>query len=142
MVRNLIGAPVRGSDFFDRSREQQELWDYLHRDHVLLLAPRRVGKTSLMQRLAAEGPTKGIHAVYCSAADAPDELRFIELLLTSIAGSEEGANALHALKKSPVGKFLRKVKRINVGGFGFELDASLEDWAAIGEALTESGHAN
>jgi hypothetical protein len=74
--------------------------------------------------------------VYCSAADAPDELRFVELLLEAIAKLDEGVNALAALKKSPVGKFLEKIKRIDVAGFGFELDAQSADWAAIGEALT------
>ncbi len=136
MVRNLIGSPVKGADFFDRSHEQQELWDFLHRDHVLMLAPRRVGKTSLMRRLAADGPNKGVHAVYCSAADARDELRFIELLLTSIAQVDAGMSALHTLKKSPVGKVLRRVKRVDLPGFGFELDSSEADWAPIGEALT------
>jgi len=136
VVRNLIGSPVKGADFFNRSREQQELWDFLHRDHVLMLAPRRVGKTSLMRRLAVDGPDKGVHAVYCSAADAPDELRFIELLLTAITKVDAGLNALNTLRKSPVGKVLRRVKRVDVPGFGFELDSSAADWAAIGEALT------
>jgi len=136
VVRNLIGPPVTGADFFNRSREQQELWDFLHRDHVLMLAPRRVGKTSLMRRLAADGPDKGAHAVYCSAADAPDELGFIELLLAAIARLDEGVHALEALKKSPVGKFLRRVKKVDVAGFGIELDENAVGWAAIGEALT------
>ncbi len=45
MVRNLVGTPVTGADFFDREPERRRLWDDLHRDHLLLLAPRRVGKS-------------------------------------------------------------------------------------------------
>ncbi len=137
MVRNLTGAPVLGDDFFDRTREQEELWDFLHRDHVLLLAPRRVGKTSLMQRLAATGPDKGIEAAYLSAADAQDELRFIDHLLAGVAKPAAGAKALNRLKKSSPGKALKKVKRIDLGSFGFELDSSTADWATVGESLTE-----
>ena len=41
MVTNRIGPPVQGSDFFDRDGERRRAWDFLHRDHLLLLAPRR-----------------------------------------------------------------------------------------------------
>lgn len=136
MVRNRIGTPVKGADFFNRAREQEEIWDYLHRDHVLLLAPRRVGKTSLMHELVAAAPEKGIQAAYCSAADATDELRFIERLMGAIGKLDAGVKALNTLKKSSVGKFVKKVKKVNVAGFGFELDASAAHWPAVGEALT------
>src|SRR4051794_4806680 len=43
-----LGAPVRGVNMFGREREVSTLWQRLHRDHLLLLAPRRVGKTSVM----------------------------------------------------------------------------------------------
>lgn len=50
-IKNRVGKPVTGDDFFDRVREQRSLWNRLDTDNVLLLAPRRVGKTSLMYRL-------------------------------------------------------------------------------------------
>jgi hypothetical protein len=136
MVRNLVGQPVKGADFFNRAREQEELWDFLERDHVLLLAPRRVGKTSLLHYLAVTAPERGIRAAYCSAADAKDELRFIEQLLVAIGKLEDGAKALNSLKKSRIGKVLKKVRKVEVVGFGFELDPASADWAAVGDALT------
>lgn len=132
MVRNLIGSPVQGPDFFNRTREQEELWDFLHRDHVLLLAPRRVGKTSLMHELRAAAPAKAIQAAYCSAADAQDERSFIEQVLVAVGRVDAGAKALDTLKKGPVGKF----KKLDVACVGFELDAACGDWAGVGEALT------
>lgn len=135
MVRNLIGSPVRGQDFFDRVHVQKELWDFLHRDHILLLAPRRVGKTSLMHELKAKAPEKGIHAVYCSAADAKDEVGFIQRILEALAEIEAGVKALKTLRKSPVGQWFKKVKKLQVAGFGFELESSSADWAAVGEGL-------
>ena len=46
-----IGNVVRGVDFFDREELLRELWEILETDSVLLAAPRRVGKTSIMHRL-------------------------------------------------------------------------------------------
>ena len=46
-----IGGPVIGKDFFDRENELQEILTSLEKDNVLLIAPRRYGKTSLMRKV-------------------------------------------------------------------------------------------
>lgn len=46
-----IGNPVVGDDFFDRELEQRQIWRKLESNHLLMLAPRRIGKTSLIYRL-------------------------------------------------------------------------------------------
>lgn len=52
MTTITIGSPVWGEDFFDREAVLDELWGaILAGSSVLLAAPRRVGKTSLMLRL-------------------------------------------------------------------------------------------
>jgi AAA+ ATPase superfamily predicted ATPase len=43
-MKNIIGKPVAGENFFGRERELQELSRISEDEHVLLLAPRRVGK--------------------------------------------------------------------------------------------------
>lgn len=138
MVRNLVGPPVQGSDFFDRTREQEEILDYLHRDHLLLLAPRRVGKTSLMRRLEEVASDKGLEAAYFSVADTPDEPRFVEQLLAAVVGLDAGKQVFQTLRKSAAGKFLKRVKRVDVAGFGFELDPAEVDWSSLGDALTRA----
>lgn len=52
-MRNIVGKPVSGADFFGREGELQSLIEALRNQHVLLLAPRRVGKTSLLFALAS-----------------------------------------------------------------------------------------
>ena len=47
-MRNVTGAIAKGDDFFNRANEMQAFWSDLATDSLLLLAPRRVGKTSLM----------------------------------------------------------------------------------------------
>ena len=63
-MHNLIGKPAEGEDFFDRERELRQVWDRLETDNVLLLAARRVGKTSLMYRLRDRAEPEGFHATY------------------------------------------------------------------------------
>ena len=48
-MRNVTGQAVIGDDLYGREYEPNSLWKQLERgEHVLMLAPRRVGKTSLM----------------------------------------------------------------------------------------------
>lgn len=57
-----LGNKADGEDFFDRDTERQDLWHYLLGNHVVLSGPRRLGKTSLLQRLAEEASDKGLLA--------------------------------------------------------------------------------
>ena len=51
-MRNTTGPAVVGEDLFGRAYELNRLWEGLEQgEHILMLAPRRVGKTSLMQEL-------------------------------------------------------------------------------------------
>jgi AAA+ ATPase superfamily predicted ATPase len=43
-----IGSPVTSEDFFNRAQLVEDLWHKLQRHSVLLAAPRRVGKSSLL----------------------------------------------------------------------------------------------
>jgi len=51
MVKSVVGAPVRGNDFYGRDRFVELVWRELDKGSVLLAAPRRFGKTSVMYRL-------------------------------------------------------------------------------------------
>ena len=57
------GNPVTGVDFFDREKLIADLWDALEADSVLLAAPRRVGKSSIMLRLM-EKPERGFRPLF------------------------------------------------------------------------------
>lgn len=53
-MRNITGTPVDGDNFFGRQAELAELLRLLDDHDILLLGPRRVGKTSIGRRLMAE----------------------------------------------------------------------------------------
>ena len=78
MLKNTVGPPVSGGNFYDRAREQQRIWRRLDTNHVLLLAPRRVGKTSLMRRLEETAEQQQFSATYVSVADVSTEMVFVD----------------------------------------------------------------
>ena len=57
-----VGNKAEGQDFFDRVREREEIWRYLEGNHIVLSGPRRLGKTSLLQRIAEEAEDQGLLA--------------------------------------------------------------------------------
>ena len=46
------GEPVEPSDLWFRDQFIDQIWEKLGRQHVLISAPRRTGKTSVMNHLA------------------------------------------------------------------------------------------
>ncbi len=51
MADFIVGSVVREGDFLFRKEILRNLWDALKKHNVLLLAPRRIGKTSVMYRM-------------------------------------------------------------------------------------------
>ncbi len=52
----IIGSSATGSYYYHRTETEQEIWAELDKgNYVLLAAPRRVGKTSIMKYLASQG---------------------------------------------------------------------------------------
>lgn len=47
----IIGNIAKGGDFWNRKEEIDTIWKTLEKDHVLLKAPRRFGKSSIMNNL-------------------------------------------------------------------------------------------
>lgn len=72
---NVVGSVVRGSDFWGREQEIAELWRLLRRGSVLLTAPRRHGKSSLMNALV-DAPQAGWQVEYLEVeyVESPAEL--------------------------------------------------------------------
>lgn len=51
MADFIVGSPARGSDFWFRVDFINNLWESIEKHNVLLIAPRRIGKTSVMYRM-------------------------------------------------------------------------------------------
>ncbi len=139
MIQNAVGRPVRGHNFFDREREQDRLWRRLSTDHVLLLAPRRVGKTSLLLRLADTAELNGFQAVYLSVSDVRSELAFVRRLYEAIGEREAAQAAFKRLAEGALSAVLRRTKQVAFGGVTWVLSEDARDeWQRVGEVLTRA----
>jgi hypothetical protein len=139
MVSNAIGKPVQGEDFFDRVREVKYIWDRLDTDNVLLLAPRRVGKTSLMYRLRDGARKRGFSAAYLSVSDITTELAFVQKLYAAAQSIDPARRAVLRLAKGPLDQFFKRIKKLGVMSVSVELaDTAQEQWGQLGEALTQA----
>lgn len=129
-MRNVVGKPVTGSNFFGRERELSELAEITRDEHVLLLAPRRVGKTSLLLALDSKvAQERSPVGVYVSVAAATNELQFVKSVLQAIYETKPGKR----LKPNAVAAWLhrygRRLKGVKVAGSGIELEgAPTPEW--------------
>ncbi|MGH9893053.1 MAG: hypothetical protein ACREA0_13885 [bacterium] len=135
----MTGPVVRGEDFFDREREQARFWRDLETDNLLLLAPRRVGKTSLMRRLGETAPDKGYTAVFVDVSDAGGEAVFVGRLYQAVLETEASNPLWGQMEKSWLGKLVRRVKKLSGPGFSVEFDpGQAGDWSTLGRDLAEA----
>ena len=127
-----VGNPVEGEDFFDREQEQQRAWRKLESSHLLMLAPRRIGKTSLILRLRATAHTYGFQAVQCSFARCGDEQECVGLLFRTLA--EQQANWERLVE--PLKTVLGKLKGVKIGPVGIDWQSGKPaDWREVGDVL-------
>ena len=138
-MRNVTGSPVEGEDLFDREKEVKHLWDRLETDHILLLAPRRIGKTSLMLRLKSTAPQHGYRALVCSFAGCSDELDCVNTLIESVSELGDEGESLLERVKGEIQRVLPGLRSFTLGKFGIEL-AKGDDrshWREVAEILIE-----
>jgi hypothetical protein len=84
-MNNVLGQPVEGDDFFNREEETDHLWRTLDEgNHVLLLAPRRVGKTSLALRVGSNAANSGWKFVLVDVQGCRDELSFLDTIFEKL----------------------------------------------------------
>lgn len=127
-----------GDDFFGRSAELADLVDSLRRDNILLLAPRRVGKTSLMHAAGRSWAVDGDPVLFVDVQGAASEMQFVRRLASAMDRS--GGEGLVKSAWNRLSRVLRPVGKVggNAGPIGLEVElrsASEEDWLATGDAL-------
>jgi hypothetical protein len=82
-IRLTQGPPVKGDDFFNREEIIQEIWDKLERSNVLLVAPRKFGKTSIMLKLR-DDPRNGFTSIFFDIEHIESPSEFILELIEEI----------------------------------------------------------
>src|SRR5688572_4007032 len=79
------GALAIDDAFADRESEVQELkFDLLNGQDVVVFAPRRYGKSSLVWRVMAQLGAEGVHVAYVNLMTAPTKEKLAEKLAAAI----------------------------------------------------------
>ena len=90
----IYGVAVEGDNFTDREKETKRLkQDFENGQNVILISPRRMGKTSLVRRVQSLVDKKTLSVVYIDAYDCRNEYefynKFAAALMKQTAGKAE-----------------------------------------------------
>jgi hypothetical protein len=111
-MKNVVGAPPTGKDFFPRPAIEEEIYFALENDsNIYLSAPRRMGKTAIMQHLRDE-PRKGYLFIFLSVESVHEARVYLETLLEHLEQFQTYLQAGQDLIKT----FLGKVKKFSASG--------------------------
>ena len=84
----IAGQAARGKDYWDRPFILEDIIEVIERgEHILLVAPRRVGKTSLMYRIMDTVGDEYV-VIYVNAQSAHSESQFWEKLFDTLMDEE------------------------------------------------------
>ena len=116
----ITGQVVRGENFFDRKYELEDIWEAVQNgEHSLLVAPRRVGKTSIMHKMLDE-PKDGYVVLYMDCEEDNFEHEFWARMFKSLK-QEEFINKFKSNTTSFYTKLQSiKIKKISLSGIEFD----------------------
>jgi len=127
------GNPVRGDDFFKRENVIEQAWDYLNSgSHILIAAPRRVGKTSLMRYLE-DFPRPPFGLIYIITESVNSENEFYRRILNRVVKTD------FVKKSQKVLTFLEQhkpaIKKIGAEGIEFGVREEHDYFEMLGNIL-------
>lgn len=137
-MHNIAGPPVEGENFFGREAEITALWKTLQNHDVLLLGPRRIGKTSVARELMRVAENGDWHVIEVNIASCTNEQSFVEKLAKCLEIHQKSwaAQVLSRLG-SRLSEFLERLKGVKVGmpgsgSIALDLNAAQhEDWTDL-----------
>ena len=79
-----VGNSAIGEDFVDSKQEIKQILATLEKDNVLLAAPRRFGKTSIMRRLEKELSDNGNVVIFLDVESIYSPQRFLSEIIMEL----------------------------------------------------------
>ncbi len=146
-MRNIAGPPVEGENFFGREAEIEIMLETLQDQNVLLLGPRRIGKTSFARAVMRRLQDQGWRVIECNVGKCSSEKDFTGKLIRAIKDVTRSwpGRQWDALRQNVTG-FLNRIEAIGgtvPGGGGAKLGlrqgAEKEPLTVALEALRELG---
>lgn len=128
VIKNKVGNPARGDDFFNRQNQIERILERLENGNNLqIAAPRRVGKTSILWYLL-DNKSNGYVYVYIDTEAIDDTQEFFKKLIKGILAKDEIEQSSKLKKLFTDGlKKLSKIKSIKILGHGFDFNENKEE---------------
>ncbi len=117
-MNTIIGPPATGDKFYVRKRLIEKLWKKIESGHhILMSAPRRIGKTSIMM-YCLENPKAKYDVIYLITESVNNQNEFYRKLV------KEVYNKLKASKKitTSLQSLFSSIKIKSIGPEGISLD--------------------
>lgn len=136
-MRNITGQAVTGEDLYGRDYELARLWEKLEQgEHILMLAPRRVGKTSLMQELR-RAPRKNWDVVYIDVEDGDSPADCMAAILAALAADPQYQSHFKSFPfPNAVKEVLGHLSAVRVGTLRVELKGAMgREWGQAADQL-------
>lgn len=132
-----VGPPAEGENFFERPDIIEDIWQAIEAgSHILIAAPRRVGKTSIMLKLREE-PQDGYGVVYITTESADSEAEFWKKLFNGLIDDDN--TRLLNLKSQKLSEslhsFISTIKKVSIAGSGIEFGDGVFDYASAFEKM-------
>lgn len=131
------GSPLDPEDLWFRDDFIDLIWEILRTEHVLLTAPRRTGKTSVMDHLAAK-PKEGYSVVSVFVQDLDHPSEFLLTLLDAFHEKHPQLfRKIFNVSSKWIATLLERVGEVDVGGFKVALREQnpnvREEWRSLGD---------
>lgn len=131
---NIAGSPVEGENFFGREAVVKHLCEQLYNGDILLLGPRRIGKTSTARAVMVAVREQGWQTLEINVASCVSERDFLEKLGSTL--SLELSSFPEKIKNTiidPLASISKRIQSVNIGDFGVSLEKKgSEDWTSVG----------
>ena len=136
----IVGGVARDEDFFFHKSFLEDLKDSLRTDHVLLIAPRRTGKTSVMFKLLDNPPSDQL-VIHLNVEELSTPAEFFISLLDAIHEHQPDFLKEYLAKSWDImQKVGSKLEEVSILDFKIKLKKSAnweKDWRDLAEQLME-----
>lgn len=137
----IVGPPVRGEDLYGRKELINFTWEKLERGSILLAAPRRFGKTSIMLHLR-DYPQTGWRVFYLDTEWIRGASDFTAELMSDLLKVKRFRETIQKLRWVPrkLWKIVKgNIEEVELADFKVKLKGEIaEDWMEKGKALLKA----
>lgn len=135
MTNIIIGPPVKGEDLYDRDEVIDLIWKKIYNSSILLVAPRKFGKTSIMFNFR-DNPRNEFKVFYMDYEHITSPSEFIIELLKELSKESDIWQKTYQRIKKLFSSSLSRVEEVGLSEIKIRLrEGEEKDWKDLGGEL-------